>query len=57
MAAAHNRINTVKTRPLRNHPDKPLYDVTFALRFSRGKQMTACEQIRVRDVMVTVAYI
>jgi len=40
-------------RPLRNRPNKPLYDVTFAGRFLRGKQMTACKQIRVHAVVVT----
>jgi len=37
-------------RPLQSHPNKPIYDITFALRFLRGKQMAACEQI-------TVAYV
>ena len=34
-------------RPLRNRPIKPVCDVTFARRCLRGKQMTACEQIRI----------
>ena len=30
-----------------NRPNKPVYDITFALRFLRGKQMVAREQTRV----------
>ena len=33
-------------------PNKPFYDVTFTRRFLRGEQMTACEQTRVRAVVV-----
>jgi len=33
-------------RPLCNSPDKTLYDVTFAHRFWRDKQMIACKQTR-----------
>jgi len=39
-------------RPLRNRSSKSLYDITFARRFLCGKQMTACEQIRLRAVVV-----
>ena len=37
---------------LRNCPDKLLYDITFACRLLCGKQMTACEQIRLCAVVV-----
>ena len=35
-------IKSCVIRPLRNRPNKPLYDETSACRFLRGKQMTAC---------------
>ena len=35
-------------RTLCNSPDKTLYDVTFAHRFWRGKQMIVCVQTRLR---------
>jgi len=38
-------------RPLRNCPNKLVYDVAFAGRFLHGQQMAACEQIRVAYVM------
>jgi len=38
-------------RPLRKGLNKPLYDVTFTRRFLRGKQMTACDQIRLCAVV------
>jgi len=37
----------LQTIALRNHPNKPVYDVTFALKSLRSKQMDACEQTRV----------
>jgi len=31
----------IYTDPLRNHPNKPLYDITLSHRLLRSKQMTA----------------
>ena len=39
-------------RPLCNGPDKTPYDVTFARRFWRGKQMIVCEQTRLYVLLV-----
>jgi len=39
-------------RPLCKDLNKLFYDVTFAYRFSRGKQMTACEPIRLLFYLV-----
>jgi len=38
--------------PLYNSPDKTLYDVTFARRFSCGKQIIVCKQTRLRAVVL-----
>jgi len=40
--------------PLHNHPNKLLYDVTFARRFLYGEQMTDCEHITIRVHAVVV---
>jgi len=45
---AHRIFMHIIIRPLCNSPNKTLYDVTFACRFWGGKQMIACEQIRLR---------
>jgi len=41
-----------KITPLCNRPNKTLYDITFDGRFWRGKQMTACEQIKLCAVVL-----